>query len=74
MRTTFEQKLTNAINHAKSIQDDFFNMNTAKFYGLTEKALDKNAEKFGLKKVSREVYNWTRSGEMVKKIEVAYKF
>ena len=74
MRRTFEQKLNSAIYNAKKINDDFFTMDSAKFYGLTEKALDKNAEKFGLRKVSREVYNWTRSGEMVKKIEVAYKF
>lgn len=74
MRRTFEQKLNSAIYNAKKINDDFFTMDSAKFYGLTEKALDKNAEKFGLKKVSREAYSWTSSGQMVKRIEVAYKF
>lgn len=74
MRRTFEQKLNSVIYNAKNINNDFFTMDSAKFHGLTEKALDKNAEKFGLKKVSREVYNWTSTGQMVKRIEVAYKF
>ena len=74
MRRTFEQKLNNVIHNAKNINDDFFTMDSAKFYGLTEKMLDKNAEKFGLRKVFREGYNWTRSGEMVKYTEIAYKF
>lgn len=51
MRRTFEQKLNSVIYNAKNINNDFFTMDSAKFYGLTEKALDKNAEKFGLKKV-----------------------
>ena len=70
MRTTFEQKLNNLKKNTAVAESHSFTLHMAKLYGITEKALDKNAEKFGLTKVGYDAIY----GANVKGIEVVYKF
>ena len=57
MTKRFEEKLNGCIERAKNLGDDFFDLHSAKLYGLTEKSLDKNMEEAGLVKVSMNVWD-----------------